>query len=73
MRDVKKAINNYKMLPKTAGRYDVSLSEVMELFRLSEEEDPGDQTAAIMNSVMFGFTIGYRAAKRDAKKSRRKK
>jgi len=45
----------------------------MELFRLSEEEDPGDQTAAIMNSVMFGFTIGYRAAKRDAKKSRRKK
>ena len=68
MRDVKKAIEEYNtMVAKYAPKYGFRMAELDEIRNITNEEDPGSIYALIANAVSFGFVVGYRAGRRDAK------
>lgn len=71
MRNVKKTIEAYTHMKH--GKYEMSAAEIMEIKRLSDIKEPNGIYTAIMNAAMFGYVVGYRAAKREAKQKKQKK
>lgn len=70
MRDIKKTIEAYRKMKHSKN--EINLAEIMDLMRISESEQPGDIGTVAMNAIMFGYVVGYRAAKRDMKRKQKK-
>ena len=70
MRNVEKAITEGTRILAVGG-FDVSLGELYEIFRISEEESEGDTTTKVVNAIRFGAAIGSRAEKKRIKKAAR--
>ena len=71
MRNVVKAIEEYKN--RYAGTRDASfhLSDLREIMRISRDITPTDTLFNVCdNSMMLGFMIGYRKCQSDMKKAR---
>ena len=69
-RDIQKAINTHRSyIKKWGGAGDFYPSDVMQIIQGATRKDGQlDHIDAIFNALYAGFTIGYRTAKREAKK-----
>lgn len=66
MRNVKKSIDDYKKIFESKGVGSFNYTDFVQLDQMSG----GDKWDIMFNAVMFGFMVGYRRAKTEAKEKK---